>query len=637
MKTVGFIRASLTVIVFLSMTNGAFGQSTYRLEVLWNDTLLAGDTIPLKARIINQLGNTVSDTAVINRLSWSIDPASIDSSDKIFSVTPDSVLLTGERFRTVQILITLNNTLPLVDTSIAILIVAPGPDHLVIEPAGTPLPNNDNPIGTIIFGPAHAMELAYAVLRDRFQNFAGYSTAAQWSSTDTTIFSVNTGNTGIGECLVTRRADTGHAFLIARDTVLDLRDTVPVVLQYVHHTTLRIYSLNGPNKQYPDTISITSDASRTLYAEGRRSDDTTRWDPVLVQWVKTAGLKTAVNPPASFTASWNVVPDSVGSGWITITYPGASPDSVFVIVSGDSPKRLVLYRRPGDPSLFIPFPEIDTIRPGTTDTLVAKIFDRNGTWLPEFEDSAVSRKVLSWSIQKINGPIVGDTLSVRTGHSTTFTPKTAYCTYMIIATYQDSAQIRVDSAKIFVLPVCCPTQWVIIPEGPVILSANEQSKSVCSIIRDQYGNFVRYSATTQWSSSDTTIFRAITGDTSHGECVVTRCTDSGQAFLVAKDTVLNIRDSVLVILTNATTQANKYLYNKKTDYWSISSFGSTTRLHIPLHGTHLIKAYSLFGGIIYSSRTSANDAEVKLPKGVFIISVQTIGSTARFTTKIINQ
>ena len=53
------------------------------------------------------------------------------------------------------------------------------------------------------------------------------------------------------------------------------------------------------------------------------------------------------------------------------------------------------------------------------------------------------------------------------------------------------------------------------------------------------------------------------------------------------------------------------------DHWSITNSGSVTRLHLALHGMHLINVYSLSGNVIYASRNCANDALIKLPKGCF--------------------
>ena len=89
------------------------------------------------------------------------------------------------------------------------------------------------------------------------------------------------------------------------------------------------------------------------------------------------------------------------------------------------------------------------------------------------------------------------------------------------------------------------------------------------------------------------------------------------------------------IVNNTSIRPSKNLL--PPDHWSITTSGSVSRLHIPLRGTHLINVYSLSGSIIYSSRTFSTDAQIILPKGVYIVSVRTIGSMEQFTTKIITQ
>jgi hypothetical protein len=486
---------------------------------------------------------TVYDSS--SKIRWTVAPVDKDDS-LLFATGNHTELKSTQAYRLVKVTASLGNLVPY---SVLVYVTYGKPDHMVIEASATIQGAgliDDQPLSGLVIGSNQVTGSAYAIVRDINGNFINYSTVTLWSSTDTSRFKADTGLTSVGEGVAIRRSDSGSALMIAANSTVrpgtTLRDSVPVILQNITYKKLRIYVMNGPNKVYIDTIRISTDASLVLYAEGQRSDDTTRWDPVPVQWAKTAGLKTIDAPPASFTLNWNVRPDSIGTGRISVATPDAGTFSLPAIFTEGPADQIVLYRRLGDPSRLFPFPAMDSIAAGSTDTLVGKIFDRNGTWLSRFENLSVSRDLISWTIQRVSGPPLnpGDTtddLSAKAGHFTTFTPKIGYSTYHIVVQYKDSAKTRIDSANIYVKPgpahhlVIEPTADItgnrLINDNPfnpdtIRFGARDNTKTAYAIIRDVYGNFVGFSTNTLWTSLNGQLVVATEGTQAIGEGLINR-------------------------------------------------------------------------------------------------------------------
>jgi hypothetical protein len=486
---------------------------------------------------------SVYDSA--QKITWSVSP--VDNEDSLLNITGNSTKLKStQAYRLVRVTASLGTA-----AHYSILIyVKPGlPNHLVIEGSATISGQaliNDQPLASLVIGSNQVVASVYAIIRDIYGNYIGYSNPTQWMSTDTTRFTADTGVQSIGEGIVFRKSDSGTAIMIASNSTVKsgvtLKDSVPVVLQNITYKKIRIYVMNGINKVYPDTIRIATDGSLTVYAEGQRSDDTTRWDAVPVQWAKTDGLQTVNNPSTSFTQSWNVIPNAIGAGLISATRPDAGTASVPAQFTEGPADQIVIYRKLGDPTPYFPFPAIDTIMAGSTDTLVGKIFDRNGKWLSRFENIAVSKNLISWTIQRISGPALSpsdtvDDLSTKTGHITTFTPKIAYSTYHIVVQYKDSIKTRIDSANIYVLPgpadhlVIEPSATItgnsLINDNPFVpdtihFGSNDNQMHAFAIIRDRYGNFVRYSTNTLWTSLNSQLVTTAVGVATYGEGIVNR-------------------------------------------------------------------------------------------------------------------
>ncbi|MBD3343749.1 MAG: fibro-slime domain-containing protein, partial [Chitinivibrionales bacterium] len=118
--------------------------------------------------------------------------------------------------------------------------------HLVLEasPDRNLSPNDDNPAGTIIIDTSDTIANVYAILRDPYGNWAGYSQNTQWKSPliGDTLVRVTDGNTTVGEGRIIRASDFGGNSRVEATYGLNaaLKDTVNVILSTISYTEVKI-------------------------------------------------------------------------------------------------------------------------------------------------------------------------------------------------------------------------------------------------------------------------------------------------------------------------------------------------------------------------------------------------------------
>ncbi|MBN2188185.1 MAG: VWA domain-containing protein [Chitinispirillaceae bacterium] len=491
------------------------------------------------------------------------------------TVTPDYSNHTTLVSRQARRVTTVTATWNALSYSMNIYVEPGSPHHIVIE--ATPTVQNlvaDDPLATLPIGPTATSASAYARVRDRWGNFMGASVNSQWSSTSTAVFTAVKGDSALGEGRAVR-VMAGTASMIASDAVawpgVTMRDTVQVVVFDITYLAVRIYVQTPSYDPYIDTVTIATDDSLTLYAEGQRSDDMT-WEPVDVYWGKDVSLITASTLPTQQTNSWTVVPATIGSGRIWISRNEGTytvSDTVRALFIEGDPESVALYRSLGDPDVVPVFPAVDTVAAGSTDSVFAKVFDRNGEWLRRYEDSvALAQATISWAIRRVSGPGTDTALSAWTGRRTAFSPQTAFTTYEVTATFTKGSIVFDASAMIYVRPGT-PDHLVIEGYiGPAVESSVDDNPlglvslgpydttytNVYAIIRDQFGNFCGYSQNSDWWSGDIAVVTADAGtQTDKGQGRIDRVTTgTGSAFVMVRDLDNSslLIDSVSVALTS---------------------------------------------------------------------------------------
>jgi hypothetical protein len=333
----------------------------------------AGDTFAMTARVLDNENNWLTQYKSVSApIFWRVEQVSGNpSTDSLTSSVGYLSRFSSHRaYSNVYVIVTFVDSLKqhLYDT--VQLSVTPGPaNHLVLEPNPNwqTSPNSDNPVDSITITSATTFANAYAVIRDAFGNFVGYSTHTLWTAKDTSIVSVEEGVTSIGEGVIRRIATGGRTVVraIDRDNAL-LTDSVTAIVVNYYYEALRIVVRDSVNIS---SLVMTTNDDTTLSVQGLRSD-TKKWETTSARWEAGAGIVTA--PPSPDMAhSWTFYPSAPGRGILRVTLGNdnvTTPDTVSVTFTA------------GPPSLV----QFDILTPaeqriaGDTILAVVKITNRTG-------------------------------------------------------------------------------------------------------------------------------------------------------------------------------------------------------------------------------------------------------------------
>jgi fibro-slime domain-containing protein len=436
--------------------------------------------------------------------------------------------------------------------SIIISVTAGPATHLVIEgdTSKTRSPNADNPVQTVTVVSRDTSVAVYAILRDAYGNWVDYSRTTLWSSIDTTKAKVVAGNTAIGQGIIIRKTVSGQTIVVARDTTHSgsgFMDSVTVVLSNISYDSLRI-AVGPGNTVIKNLVMRTDIGDTTLNVQGKRSDNG-QWEYVTANWSIVPALKTSTAAPQAST--WRFTPIDTGTGVIVVSNQDAAPDTIAVHFLPGLAYSLVLYQGPGAPGgANVPFtpPAISVVdTSGKPLQMYAKIFDKNGVWLGNYEHASAP---VSWNIVELTGNPPTGTLNTAAGYTSAFTPTRAYNTVYVIArldsaglptTARDTVQIAVVHAAASQLVIEADPNWQVkpnaaVPVDSIRISNNQTWAPVYALIRDRFGNFVQYSANTDWESlnpvtlfpGDTSVVSAHNGTNSIGQGIVYRKAAEGR-------------------------------------------------------------------------------------------------------------
>jgi fibro-slime domain-containing protein len=449
--------------------------------------------------------------------------------------------------------------------TVALAVVASAASHLVLEasPDRNVSPNADNPVYAITLSSKDTAASVYAVLRDRFGNFSGYSRNNLWTSIDTSVVLAEEGIVDVGEGRAIRKKNSGETQIaVVNQDNPSWTDTVTITLSSITYGALRIV-VNDRGLKDIDTLVMRTDQDTTLLALGQRSDNSL-WDNLRVQWQST-GL--SLSPQAPFGDQWRFTPTATGSGVINASASGTSgqiTDRVIVQFLPGLPRKVVIYPREGTPGVNnnLPYPssnEADTIAAGDSALLVAKLFDRNDVWLSSYERSTAP---IQWRLVEVSGNPPTGTLLPASGHRSILVPLRAYNTILAIAEYQAGSSVYSDTVRFCVKP-SAPSHLVIEaspsymaspnadnPAGGITISSRDTVANVYAVYRDRFGNFVDYARTVNWTSLDTLVVAAGPGITAIGEGRIVRAAGAGGSTLVIGEsrTYPGMRDTVTVTL-----------------------------------------------------------------------------------------
>lgn len=544
-------------------------------DQLSDTTIRAGEYLELFAYVVDDTGALRKDWS--NNIAWEVYD-SLGNSININHKSQNNIFLFTEAFGCVSIVLSYQDSLfpgiVLFDT-MRICIEAGIPDHMVIEASVDSFISlrNDNPLNELVFSSSEYQDKIYAVLRDKYGNFAGYSSDAVWKSFDTAKAVASAGNYITGEGIVTRKTDEGTTIVSATSGLFS--DSVTVVLESITYDSLRIVSGFG-KVQDIDTLKIRCDQDTSLMALGRRSDNG-QWDNILVKWSQIS-LVPGTTPPARdyrWTSFSSIEP---GTGRIIISRTGNGneiTDTAVVIALPGLPHQLVLYPSIGAiGAMNIPYPNPSITINRTAGYIfptTAKIFDIHGNWLQNYETYSAP---ISWRVVELEGQAPSGSFTSIVGATVNYKPLRASNVVLIIAEFLESGISFSDTVKLYITPGV-PDHLVLegSPDKKVspyndnplqflLFTSIDTTKSVYAVIRDSLGNFIRFSQRTSWFSSDTSSAYVVAGQTIFGEGVVHRTANNGQLDIVGyngDDTTLF--DTVHVILSMITYDSLRIVTN----------------------------------------------------------------------------
>lgn len=269
----------------------------------------------------------------------------------------------------------------------------------------------------------------------------------------------------------------------------------------------------GNNQPLGSQDSVRMGQTYSLY--GHIFDSTGTWRPEydsLIRWElspadglgATRGSGTSVTPTrpgtyrltARFTDTANPTRESVAS--ITL-YVGSGPLP--------PPYTLKLYNQPGDPALLTPLNGNDVVTAGQVYTIYGHLFDTSGTLMNGYN------KYIKWSIVEVN---TGTTPSPEIGASTSVMPTRAG-QLTLNAYFADPDNLaRPPSQERVVLTVNADVAHHIDIQADsvvknytgnddfdeLIFGKNDESEKIFAVVRDRFGNFVRYADFASWRSGN---------------------------------------------------------------------------------------------------------------------------------------
>ena len=286
----------------------------------------------------------------------------------------------------------------------------------------------------------------------------------------------------------------------------------------------------------------------------------------LTGYTYTFGLIDPLNPSSTFTkinsTTCRFVPVKPGTAKIWVDFYDSINkihfrDTATVIINQciSGPHSIGFYGAPGDPKTMSPLPDTIMAIRDTTINIYVKLFDANGVC---FEDTSISNHIM-WTVSDSNA-------SIRTfGSMVTFKSNVAFKNYILTANLIFGSQVLRRSFVIRIIPgtleeflfiepnpdglTASPNDPQLFPDTTITLNSNETIKKAYAVFRDRYGNFIRFSSSTEWSI-DKPIASVTVGNAGLGEVIITRTDSSGLTKLHATDKKTNIQASANLKIVN---------------------------------------------------------------------------------------
>lgn len=355
----------------------------------------------------------------------------------------------------------------------------------------------------------------YALLRDRFGNFASFSQQTTWDTLTISgqpgmisgIATVTNGDTGIGEGVVSKAGGSGNIVVTACDnsTGSSLCDSVIVNIVGTNYDSVRIVIITdeGDFVRIP-SLTVSTDQCTTLYAQGHRTDNNT-WERIDVQWKYTFPWNDSILAEQS-----EFCPDDTGNGSVAIQQNAYVRSSIPLTVIPGAPHHMILY---GDDS---PLPDDSTATAGQPFECSARLFDKNNVWLSHIR-YLTETTPLQWQIIEDTPPATADdstgAFTRQQYYSATYLPEKAHRTVTLKAIwgeFTDTCLLRILPGEPYQLVIESSGDWRQSPNNPAPIDTIEisdriTSNTVYAMVRDSLGNFVDTLRSGTWGCIDTLV------------------------------------------------------------------------------------------------------------------------------------
>ncbi len=356
----------------------------------------------------------------------------------------------------------------------------------------------------------------YALWRDAFGNFAGFSSATQWdtltagqSGMTPGIAVAENGDSTIGEGVIRKTGSSGTILVAATDTTggTSYSDSITVSILGALYDSLRLLVHTGSSDTPVSSLSLSTDTCSNLVVQGHRPDNNT-WETIDVEWDFSSPWDDADEDAPRSGVSF--CPEDTGTGTVTLVHTAFVTRTIPVKVVAGKPVRLVLYHNKR------PLPGDTTAVAGEPFDCSVRLFDRNGIWRSEYSLLTSSNPLVRRTIEQST---ITDTLD-STGSfinmlyfDADFLPLRAHRTVHLIAKWKeltDTCTLSVEPGPPYRVVIEPDGDWERTPNAPHPVDTAEipdtrTSIALFAILRDSLGNYVDSLRSGSWESEDTIV------------------------------------------------------------------------------------------------------------------------------------
>jgi hypothetical protein len=351
----------------------------------------------------------------------------------------------------------------------------------------------------------------YAILRDRFGNFAGFSSSTKWDTVTglkppykAGLVALMPGNSAKGEGIVMKIAGSGNTLISAESVPGSdiLRDSVAINVVASDYDSLRVCVSRLDSLVPIKTCAMTMDQCTSFVALGRRVDNG-QWERIETGWQVTPWRLN----PSPIIDSIYYCPKDTGSGSISIDYQGRLNLTIPLKVAPGAPALIRFFT-----GTAFPFPADTVVNAGVPLKIFVRIFDKHDIWLTRVSTDQISWKLIEHSVLADTADSSGR-LNGAFGAPVVYSPQRSPRMVIITAAYgilRDTLTVSIHHGKPYRISIEPSRNWELAPFPPAPIDTlaipdDRTSETVWAVVRDSLGNFAELLPGGQWGASDTIV------------------------------------------------------------------------------------------------------------------------------------